>query len=223
MSDLRSDTDRRTFMSVKTMLTAGSALMLSLMACTAAGAGPAILYDNLSSPVTGGDPAAQFPTGLGPLFASFSNPSGARTLTELELNLSATNPSDGGTFTVSVYSDLNTFPNALHWNTTANDSILSTNPTVEDFSTDVGLNAGSRYWIGVSSLAGSAIFSSASTFTGVGVANEFYINANGEAPNNPFGPYVMRVVATPEPSTWALMLVGFAGLAYAGYRRAKAG
>jgi uncharacterized membrane protein len=27
----------------------------------------------------------------------------------------------------------------------------------------------------------------------------------------------------PEPSTWAMMLLGFAGLAFAGYRRAKAG
>jgi PEP-CTERM motif len=25
----------------------------------------------------------------------------------------------------------------------------------------------------------------------------------------------------PEPSTWAMMLLGFAGLGYAGYRRAK--
>jgi PEP-CTERM motif len=29
--------------------------------------------------------------------------------------------------------------------------------------------------------------------------------------------------AIPEPSTWAMMLLGFAGLGYAGYRRAKAG
>src|SRR5271165_1757940 len=212
---------RRTSMSVKAILAAGSAMMLSLLTCT--GAGAVILYDNLSSPVTGGDPAAEFPTGLGPLFASFSNPSEARTLTELELNLSATNPSDGDTFTVSVYSDLNIFPNTLLWSTTANDSILSTSPTVEDFFTNVGLNADSRYWVGVSSAAGSAILSSATIFTGIGVADEFYINANGLVPNNPKGPYVMRVVATPEPATWALMLVGFAGLAYAGYRRAKAG
>ena len=30
-------------------------------------------------------------------------------------------------------------------------------------------------------------------------------------------------ISVPEPSTWAMMLVGFAGLALAGYRRAKAG
>jgi hypothetical protein len=29
------------------------------------------------------------------------------------------------------------------------------------------------------------------------------------------------IVSTPEPSTWAMMLIGFAGLAYAGYRKTK--
>jgi hypothetical protein len=29
--------------------------------------------------------------------------------------------------------------------------------------------------------------------------------------------------STPEPSTWALMLVGFAGLGFVAYRRAKKG
>ncbi len=214
-------------MSAKAILATGGTLMISLMisllASTHAGAGGVILYDNLSSPVTGGDPAAVSPVGLGPLFASFLNPLGARTLTELELNLSATTPADGDTLIVSVWSDNNTVPNSPLWQTTVSDSILSTTPTVEDFSTDVGLNADTRYWVGVWSAGGSAIFSSASIFTGIGVANELYINANGEVPNNPNGPYVMRVVATPEPTTWALMLVGFASLGFAGYRKAKCG
>jgi hypothetical protein len=29
------------------------------------------------------------------------------------------------------------------------------------------------------------------------------------------------VVSTPEPSTWAMMMIGFAGLAYAGFRKSK--
>lgn len=29
------------------------------------------------------------------------------------------------------------------------------------------------------------------------------------------------VVSTPEPATWAMMMVGFAGLAYAGFRKTK--
>jgi hypothetical protein len=32
----------------------------------------------------------------------------------------------------------------------------------------------------------------------------------------------IRVVATPEPSTWAMLLIGFAGLGFAGWRRAAA-
>jgi uncharacterized membrane protein len=30
-------------------------------------------------------------------------------------------------------------------------------------------------------------------------------------------------ISVPEPATWGMMLLGFAGLALAGYRRAKAG
>ena len=29
------------------------------------------------------------------------------------------------------------------------------------------------------------------------------------------------LVAVPEPSTWAMMLIGFAGLGFVGYRRAR--
>jgi hypothetical protein len=208
-------------MSVKTILAAGSALALLLFNCTGAGAGPVFLYDNLTSPLTGGDPAA-LPSngGLGPLFASFSNTGAARTLTELELNLSATTPSDGKTFTVSVWSDNAISPDTSLWSTTLNDSILSMNPTVEDFLTNLSLNADTRYWVGVSSVDGSAIFSAASITNGIGVATEFYINSNGEVPNSE-GPYIMRVVATPEPATWALMLIGFAGLGFASYRASR--
>jgi hypothetical protein len=33
--------------------------------------------------------------------------------------------------------------------------------------------------------------------------------------------FAYNIAATPEPSTWAMMLVGFASLGYAGYRRAR--
>jgi len=32
-----------------------------------------------------------------------------------------------------------------------------------------------------------------------------------------------KIVLVPESSTWAMMLAGFAGLTFAGYRRAKPG
>jgi choice-of-anchor C domain-containing protein len=43
--------------------------------------------------------------------------------------------------------------------------------------------------------------------------------------NSPFGPAIDNVGITsiPEASTWAMMMLGFAGLGFAGYRRARAG
>jgi hypothetical protein len=51
--------------------------------------------------------------------------------------------------------------------------------------------------------------------------NDFIPNKPTPPPNNGGPIFQMEVsgVATPEPSTWAMMLVGFAGLGYAGYRR----
>ncbi len=35
--------------------------------------------------------------------------------------------------------------------------------------------------------------------------------------------FLLTPGAVPEPSTWAMLLLGFAGLGFAGYRRARAG
>jgi hypothetical protein len=35
------------------------------------------------------------------------------------------------------------------------------------------------------------------------------------------GPGIFTLTAVPEPSTWAMMLLGFAGLGFAGYRRTR--
>jgi threonine/homoserine/homoserine lactone efflux protein len=40
--------------------------------------------------------------------------------------------------------------------------------------------------------------------------------------NGPVGIAIGGTPTVPEPSTWAMMLLGFAGLGYAGYRRARA-
>ena len=31
------------------------------------------------------------------------------------------------------------------------------------------------------------------------------------------------IASTPEPATWAMMIIGFAGLGFAGYRKARTG
>ena len=40
-------------------------------------------------------------------------------------------------------------------------------------------------------------------------------------PNEYTGGKIETIVGTPEPSTWAMMLLAFAGLGFAGYRRTK--
>jgi hypothetical protein len=56
------------------------------------------------------------------------------------------------------------------------------------------------------------------------------INDAGQVVGQVYGPlnYVAPVgpsepSSVPEPSTWAMMLIGFAGLGFAGYRRTLAG
>lgn len=75
-------------------------------------------------------------------------------------------------------------------------------------------------------------------FTGIGVS-EFDVTgidaANGLNPNDPTafitaltfetsGNFTGTMTAIiPEPSTWTMMLIGFAGLGYAGYRSSRKG
>ena len=57
------------------------------------------------------------------------------------------------------------------------------------------------------------------TFSSLGVTPGTYEWTWGSGANQNFTIEIGNVV--PEPSTWAMMLIGFAGLDYAGYRRAK--
>ena len=66
-------------------------------------------------------------------------------------------------------------------------------------------------------LSSSATFDD-TNFVSLGVTPGFYTWTWGNGANT----FTLDAVATPEPSTWAMMLLGFAGLAFAGYRRAKA-
>jgi hypothetical protein len=96
------------------------------------------------------------------------------------------------------------------------------------------LNPNSLYWIEVSvhSADGDSVIGWGTTadISGPGVASNYSawsLTDDGFFLNKGIDPFPfnnalrMEVDAVPEPSTWGMMLVGFAGLGYAGYRRAK--
>jgi hypothetical protein len=67
--------------------------------------------------------------------------------------------------------------------------------------------------------------------SGTGVAGEFWANSPGgmltvNANSDSAPPYEMIVSGTtitvPEPSTWVMLMLGFAGLGFAGYRASRA-
>jgi hypothetical protein len=116
-------------------------------------------------------------------------------------------------------------------------SDLSTDLTVKHFNEFAGipLKPDSLYWIDLTSTSSSDIDASVSwgftsDMSGVGVAEnynssdatdfDFFLN-QGVPPYAVDVAFQMEVsgMAVPETSTWAMMLLGFAGLGYLGFRR----
>jgi hypothetical protein len=110
---------------------------------------------------------------------------------------------------------------------------LAATPEVERFDqfASVQLNPNSLYWIEVR-VNGYAVVEWGTTadIAGPGVASNYLawgLTDNGFFLNRGVDPFPfdnalqMEVDAVPEPSTWAMMVAGFAALGYAGYRAAR--
>jgi hypothetical protein len=107
---------------------------------------------------------------------------------------------------------------------------LSATNTVEHYDqfAGVALNPNSLYWIEVRSEGDSVLkWGLTHDLSGRGVAGNYlawFGTDNGFFRNNGVPPCAfdqalrMEIDAVPEPSTWAMMLLGFAGLGVAGYR-----
>jgi hypothetical protein len=95
----------------------------------------------------------------------------------------------------------------------------------------VVLNPNSLYWIEVGANSGSEVeWGITADVSGPGVVSNYlawFNTDDGFFLNKGIDPFPfdnalqMEVDAVPEPSTWAMMLLGFAGLGYAGYRGAR--
>jgi hypothetical protein len=53
--------------------------------------------------------------------------------------------------------------------------------------------------------------------------NDFAVGPNHVSGTVDIGQSMASFAVIPEPATWVMMLAGFAGLGFAGYRRARAG
>jgi hypothetical protein len=181
------------------------------------------LYNNIG--VASGGTAHASTLDNGPLGNSFSTGSSAYTLTSVGLLVLADNPSDGGSFTVSLLTDNSIHPGSTITTDTFADSMLSTSlSTISAPFSSIALAADTRYWIELSTSTGSLEWAYTAANNGIGVANEYNFYAGSVSPNNSFTPYQMSIgsgSAVPEASTCALMLAGFAGLGLIGYRKSR--
>jgi len=197
------------------------------------------LYDNISA-TPGGLPyqAAPYspsnPGNTGPLYDSFSTLGSTFSLSQFDLLIGATNPSDGGGFGIAILNDSgsNSPGTAFYTSGLFSDSFIPTANTPYDvnfsFATQT-LAANSRYWIELFA-TGSVNWYWSFDESGTGVLNEYWAfteqNGNiGVIQNG--GPFQMLVTdapaggATPLPATLPLFAGGLGIIGLLGARKRR--
>ena len=198
------------------MIAAGAFLAAGLVSATA---NATVLYDNIGLPSAGVDTASQ----NYPLLDSFTTGSQSVTVAGVSLLADAVDPGDHGDFLVGIVNDNLMSPTVLAIGAVP-DSALSTSLGVVyapfNLSGPVTLAPNTRYWFGIDNPTGSVQWSFSSDDAGVGVAGEYWFNMTFGFPQpNSSGPFQGRLTTVPEPSSWAMLLIGFATLGCAAYRR----
>lgn len=185
-----------------------------------------VVYDNLAQASAGSDGVGSGGLVEGPLYDSFSTGTGSGILlTGVQLLLSKSGGSSGTT-SIGIYNnDAGTSPpspgSLFATIGTVTDSSLSGTASVWNVSlgSSLSLAASTRYWVGLSTNNASTQWWYAASGTGTGVANEFFSNSTGNFVNANDRPYQMLVTVVPEPSLYALALVGLASGGLSMFRR----
>lgn len=207
----------------------GSPLIIACLAAfsSLASASTITLLDSSQPPDAGSDGIAQY----GPLYASFSTPSGGSvSLSDVLFKLQniGGSASTSGEVSVGLYSSNSLRPGSLLLTLgTVSESSLPPVEQIQTYSFSLAptytLAADTRYWIGFSSVGGTdAGLVWTEDDSGPGVASEYNIY-DGQLYPNSDGPYQLKITgetagssvgsSVPEPSA-ALLVAGgiFAGL-----------
>jgi hypothetical protein len=143
--------------------------------------------------------------------------------------LEASKPLDGFTFRFALLSSPNN-AEPLAISPFYSDSVLSSSLSefTGQFTTPFTLAANTQYWIfmagegdnGGNTPGSSVDWSYSTDLSGAGVTGEFNLNTEKglfqNSAENP--PNQMQIAGAPEPSTWAMLILGFCGLGFLAYR-----
>ncbi len=179
-------------------------------------------------------------SGLAAVYISFVLPTGVSDISDAEWwggCYPATNCGSSPSFTIGVFADTGgsgpdlTSPiEVLSVGTadqTATGNLITTPglPSYTEYVYNVGfpaisLTPGTTYWFGITGTTGMGDFGVETTSNapaGALAYQQFFPTAPGE-----INAELALSLTAPEPSTWAMMLLGFAGLGFLGYRKRAA-